>query len=114
MTILSRIETLIESNPDIFEGLNNTHREAFMRWLPDNIHVVNAFGKYALELKETGNREYYSAYAIRERLRWDSMIRENGTQYKISNNITPFVARLIMKMNSRLHGIFKVKQMAKY
>ena len=103
------IDRLIYNNPLLFEGLKDDARVKFLEWLPDNTHIVKSFGKYALQLKENGHREYYSAYAIRERLRWDSMLSETGTEYKISNNMTPFIARLIMKMDHRLDGMFKTK-----
>ena len=106
----TRIIALVTDHPEIFDGLKAKHKESFLKWLPDNIHIVDAFGKYALQLREKGNRDYYSAYAIRERLRWDSMISEVGTDYKISNNVTPFVARLLMRMDGRLIGIFRVKE----
>ncbi len=105
----TRIQDLIASKPDIFEGLLIVHRDKFLEWLPYNLHVISAFGKYAIMLKEKGNREYYSAYCIRERLRWDSLLTEVGTEYKISNNVTPFVARLIMAMDHRLVGLFRTK-----
>ena len=107
---LRKIYLLINNNPDLFKGLMDKHLQKFLEWLPDNIHVLNAFGKYAIQLKESKRRDYYSAYAIRERLRWDSMISEIGTEYKLSNNMTPFLSRLIMKMDNRLNGMFKIKE----
>ena len=73
------------------------------------MHVIRGMWKYAVQLRTTGTRTHYSIYAIRERLRWDSMLREEGTEYKISNNITPHVARLLMVSDKRLAGMFKVK-----
>jgi len=108
---LKQIKTLIANNPNMFDDLKEKHRDDFLRWLDDNTHVVRAFGRYAIQLKEQGHREYYSAYAIRERLRWDSMLSEVGTEYKLSNNMTPFLARLMMKMDRRLAGIFRTKNM---
>jgi len=109
MSLIEQIMRLIENSPDLFDGLKEEHREAFMNWLPNNTHVVTAFGKYAKQLKQKGNREYYSAYCIRERLRWDSMVSEVGTEYKISNNNTPFISRLIMRMDPELRGMFRTK-----
>ena len=106
---IERLRTVVMDNPKLFVGLNPNHREAFFRWIPKNVHVVSEFGKYARYLKDNGNRTYYSAYAIRERLRWDSMVSEVGTEYKISNNITPFVARLIMAIDPKLEGMFVTK-----
>ena len=109
MLTIEQLRTAVKDNPELFTGLNPTHLQAFYRWIPKNIHVISAFGKYARYLKDNGNRSYYSAYAIRERLRWDSMVSEVGTDYKISNNITPFVARMIMQIDPTLKGMFKTK-----
>jgi len=106
---LVKVQILIANNPDLFKGLMKCHLDKFLEWLPNNIHVVEAFGKYAVQLKDSGRREYYSVYAIRERLRWDSMISEVGTEYKLSNNMTPFLSRLIMKMDNRLAGMFRTQ-----
>ena len=101
---------LIDSDPALFDGLDDSNRDAFIKWLPGNVHVVFAFGKYAKQLKRDGCRDYYSAYAIRERLRWDSMLSETGTEYKLNNNQTPFLARLIMRMDPALRGMFRVNR----
>lgn len=105
----NQIAHAIGQNPDMFDDLLPSGRKAFRKWLVDNTHVVEAFIKYARQLKHQGNREYYSAYCIRERIRWDSMITQIGGDYKISNNITPFVARLVMKLDPSLKGMFRTK-----
>lgn len=109
MATYQEIVDCMARNPGIFDDLDPASRKVFMRWLPENVHVVNAFGKLAKYLKQNGNREYYSCYCIREKLRWDSMVSEVGTEYKISNNITPFVARLIMALAPGLVGMFRIK-----
>ena len=100
---------LFHERPDLLAGLLPKVQEDFMAWLPANTHVVSAFLRYARELKRTGKRDYYSAYAIRERLRWDSMVSEVGTEFKISNNMTPALARLVMAIDPSLDGMFKLK-----
>lgn len=104
------IQGVITHNPEMFDGLKSEHLAAFLSWWPQNIHVIRAFGRRAMELVEKGNRKRYSAYTIREVLRWDSWVSEVGTEYKLSNNMTPFVARLLMKMNSKLDGLFVTKE----
>lgn len=106
---IQRVQIALEDNPEMFDGLDENAYDNFMRWLPDNYHVLRAFGRYALMLREKGRRDRYSAYTIRERLRWDTLISEVGTEYKISNNHTPFIARLIMKITPALDGLFTTK-----
>lgn len=104
------ISRILMKHPDLFWGLKPKAATAFLKWWPHNIHIIRAFGKEALHLKTHGKRERYSCYTIREKLRWDSLFREVGTEYKISNNNTPFIARLIMKMNKNLDGMFMTKE----
>lgn len=110
--LVDKARGIIRRTPDIFEGLLEEHCEKFWAWLEGNGHVIRAFGKYAMELRTKGNRKTYSCYTIRERLRWDTLVQEVGTEFKISNNITPHMSRLLMKMNSRLDGMFVTKKAA--
>jgi len=96
----------------IFDDLLEDTTDNFYDWLPQNCHVVQAFYELSCELYARGKRPYYSAYCIREKLRWDSMVSEVGTEYKISNNVTPHLARFIMKLDSKLDGMFKLKATA--
>ncbi len=80
----------------------------FKRWLPDNMHTYISFVNYARQLRRRGGRNYYSARAIWERLRWDSMIRESpqGT-FKINGNHVPFTSWLVMEAEPDLAGMFR-------
>jgi hypothetical protein len=110
MADYNKARLCIQNNPGIFDGLKVETAREFEAWLPDNMHIVNAFGKAALHLKRNVHREYYSAYCIREKIRWDSMLSEVGTEYKISNNMTPFVSRLVMALCPvELKGMFRTK-----
>jgi len=93
----------------IFGDLLPETTDKFYDWLPDNVHVVRAFYEAAHMLHSTGKREYYSLYCIREKLRWDSMVSEVGTKFKLSNNVTPHLARLVMALDPHLNGMFKLK-----
>ena len=97
------------NRPDLFEGVDEGVMWRFHQWLPNNTHVISAFGRYARELKDHGNRTHYSAKAICERLRWDSMVKENGSDYKLSNDMTTPIARLLMAVDPKLEGMFRFK-----
>jgi hypothetical protein len=83
--------------------------DKFYDWLQQNYHVVQKFYEAAHLLKSKGKRKYYSMYCIREKLRWDSMVSEVGTKFKLSNNFTPHLARLVMELDPHLNGMFKLK-----
>ncbi len=46
---------LIQANREAFDGLEPTYFNDFIDWLPNNMHVVNAYGRNALFLKKNGN-----------------------------------------------------------
>ena len=105
------IARIIKQHPEIFDGLKYRVKKNFEKWYPDNMHVIDAFEKEALYLKKYGKRERYSVYTIREKLRWDSLISENSSEdYKLNNNYSPCIARIIMHMNPVMEGMFQLRQ----
>lgn len=110
MNLTDEIIRALKNNPKIFSGLLQSRRIEFIQWLRENTHVVGQFLTYAQMLNRHGGREYYSAYCIRERIRWDTLVTENGTEFKLSNNMTPFIARLVMEIDPSLKGMFRTKK----
>ena len=110
MRNIEDIENTIRLYPTIFEGLKVTTIEKFIDWYPSNIHVINAFEREAVFLKLNGKRERYSAYTIREKLRWDSLLKENASAYKLNNNFSPCIARILMYLNPEFNGMFNIRE----
>ena len=77
------------------------------------MHVIEAFERYAIELKRNGNREYYSIKAILERLRWDSMLEDSALDYKLNNNHAACISRILMRLNPELDGMFQLRSQVK-
>lgn len=88
----------VNSNREMFS-------EEFIRFLPDNLHVYRAFEKEALLIHAKG-RVHYSAYTIIQVLRHHSSLRENGGEWKISNNHTPCLSRLFKLLNPQAANLF--------
>lgn len=101
----------MDQRPDLFDGLTYWREQKFKKWLPENMHIYAAFVRYAKQLKSAANRPYYSARAIWERLRWDTILedRPDGT-YKMSDLNMPFVAWLAMAAEPELRGMFKKRK----
>ena len=111
MRTIKDIENLIQSNPNLFLGLKKKPTEKFIEWYPLNMHVINRFEDEAVFLKRNGNRDFYSCYTIREKLRWDSLLREKeNVGYKLNNNFSPFIARVVMALNPELQGMFQTRE----
>ena len=67
---------------------------------------------FAMEALRHG-RNRFSAYMIRERVRWYTNI-EYGGDFKISNNVTPYIGRVLAKDIPRLASIFSFKDVECY
>lgn len=88
--------------------LKSMTRSEFIGWLADNEKIYLAFRAFALQAiaKE---RTRFSAYMIRERVRWYTNI-EYGGKFKISNNVTPYLSRLLAMDMPILEQIFARKE----
>lgn len=67
------------------------------QWLFDNEHIWVAFTKEAFSAQSNGYK-HYSARTIVEYLRHKSMLREKDGEWKINNNVVPYLARLISRV----------------
>jgi len=70
----------------------------FLAYLPDNLHVYDAFEREALRIVNRG-RTHYSARTIIEVLRHNSALAEHGGPFKLSDWHTPYLARLFVLVN---------------
>ena len=95
-------------HPTMFSDLKSKHLIGFVSWVTDNTNILEAFHYNAKMLRIHGNQKTYSAYCIREKVRWDNWLNPRATKFGISNNHTPFLARLIMKLDPELDGMFKL------
>ena len=68
--------------------------EGFFHWLNENQHIWKDFEEKALQMARM--RQRYSARTIVEVMRWHSDLREKRPLFKLSNNMTPGMARLWM------------------
>ena len=112
MTTYQDLCRVLENNPNIFLGLDKSRELKFREWLPENRRVYNAFVNFALELKRNTRRDYYSARAIWERLRWQSLVEDTDPDFKLSDSSMPFVSWLSMEAEPEMKGMFQ-KRLAK-
>lgn len=83
--------------------------EKFHEWLVDNHHVYYAFVKEAFKVKGAGFK-HYSARTIIHVLRHHSAISETGGEWKINNNYSPYLARLVMREYPEFEGFFDLRR----
>ena len=113
MITYQQVAHLITFEPEILDEVKYRYRKDFIAWFPLNMHVIEAFERYAIELKRNGNREYYSIKAILERLRWDSMLEDSALDYKLNNNHAACISRILMRLNPELDGVFQLRSQVK-
>ena len=79
----------------------------FFKMDAENPDIWKAFERFTLEA--ANQRDYYSQWAIMQRIRWFTEIEERGGDFKISNNWIGFYARKFMLEYPQLDGFFTVK-----
>lgn len=83
---------------------------AYQKWDAANPHFYPLFVRFALQLAERGYRNL-SSKLIFERIRWESMIRTTGEEWKLNNNYTPIYARRFMRDHHNLDGLFRLREL---
>lgn len=65
----------------------------FLEWFPQNNHIWIAFVSETSKVINAGFK-HYSAKTIIHVLRHHSALAEKNSEWKINNNISPYIARL--------------------
>ena len=94
---------------ETLKGINMNQRTIFFNWYPNNIHIINEFEKITRFLHEKTFRKYYSARAIFEHMRWNSMISDNNMEFKLSDNVCSSVVRVVVKLFPEYKNMFRMK-----
>lgn len=78
--------------------------DGFFHWLELNPQIWNEFEVMALKMAK--KRPRYSARTIVEVMRWNSDLRQHDVTFKLSNNMTPGMARLWMQKYGKAYPKF--------
>jgi len=82
--------------------------EAFLNFLPENVHVYDAFEREARRVVARGFK-HYSSKTIIEVLRHHSALQEAGSAWKLNNDFTAYWSRLFGLMNPANAGLFEFR-----
>lgn len=94
--------TVVQQNIDQFSS-------EFLAYLPDNLHVYEAFEREALAIVGRGIK-HYSAHTIIHVLRHHSALAENsGDGWKINDHVSPYLARLFVLMYPQHIDLFEFR-----
>lgn len=78
--------------------------QEFLEWLPNNLHVWEAFQHEAFRVIARGFR-HYSSKTILEFLRHYTLTTEASGEWKLNNNYTAYLSRLFGDVNPE-HALF--------
>lgn len=94
---------------DVMNKSKYKYRPDFQKWLHDNYHIWLAFIDKCRELARFEDRPRFSAMAIIQVIRWNTMLSEKGKTFKVNNNFTPDLARLVMARFPVFDGFFEIR-----
>lgn len=85
--------------------------ERFLLWAGANEPVIEMFLKFAREAK-AANKGRFGIGAIAERVRWEVFIyRKEADPFKINNSYRSRLARLLVKRDPGLEGLFEFRKL---
>ena len=88
-----------------------TLQERFDAWVDANPHIIEHFRRFAHEVKKSGARRY-GIKAIAERVRWHVRIERSEADFKLNNNYTSRLSRLLVQRDPSLAGLFEFRKLA--
>lgn len=84
-------------------------KQDFELWLDDNEHIWVAFECEALKIARLGFK-HYSARTIIHFLRHHSALQEKGGEWKINNDVSPYLARHFAEKHPKLKDLFEYRR----
>jgi len=91
---------------NLFEGIKNIGR--YREYDERNPQIYEMFKRFTMEAVRRG-RTRFSAEAVINRIRWETMI-SGDDEFKINNNIKPYYSRKFMNEFPELDGFFQVRK----
>ncbi len=96
----------MSSQPGLFD-VKDPKQLAFNEFHADNPVFYRLFVRFTLQAINAG-RSRFSAYAVRERIRWYTTIEtRSADEFKINNNHIPFYVRLFERDYPQHVGFFE-------
>lgn len=86
--------------------------EEFLIWLPDNLPIWEAFVAETMKIIRRGIT-HYSSYTIVEFLRHHSAVSEANSEWKINNNVRPYLSRLFDIIYPQHAGLWEYRTTTK-
>ena len=94
----------------IFDRFGTDVKKRFKKFHLENPHIYKEFFLRAKKMAMTG-RKKYSARTIFEVMRWDSDIKTNGRDFKITNDFIPIYVRMLIYNHPEYSDFFSLKDL---
>lgn len=91
------------------EGMGKLEK-AFWTFHENNEQVYHMLVKFAREWRRLKSGSQLGISLLFERVRWEKSLETGDDEFKLNNNHRAFYARLIMKHNPDLDGVFRMRQ----
>lgn len=92
----------------LIKANEHNFKPGFASWYELNGAIYAEFEKQALRVASMG-RKHYSARTIAEYIRHSTLQREENSQYKLNDHVTPDLARLFALRNPSHAGLFEFR-----
>lgn len=93
----------------ILDANKHLFTKEFLLWFPENEHIWIAFVSESSKVINAGFR-HYSARTIIHVLRHHSALAETRSEWKINNNISPYLARLFALVHPEHKDLFEYRK----
>ena len=86
------------------------YRADFIYWLSENPHIWREFVNKTIQAHRHAHKQRFSARAIIEVLRWETMLQDADATFKINNSYVADLSRLVMDEIPILKGYFNTRE----
>lgn len=90
------------------ETLNSQEERDAEEYLKRHPNIYQMFAHFTWEAILAGAKDF-GARAVLERMRWETNVRGDKADFKLNNNLTPFLARKFMRENPQVGEIFETR-----
>ena len=84
-------------------------KKKWWAWHLENPHVYNLFKRFTFEALAKQRHKNLGAWLVVNRIRWETSVETDGSDFKISNNFIAYYARLFMAQYPEHKGLFRTK-----
>ena len=81
----------------------------FDQWMRDNVELYDSIVRRAVKAKRMGI-DRWAIKSLIEIVRWDRAIKKQSYDFKINNNLAPYLARHIMSTVAELADFFETRE----